>query len=177
MMKKPIFLNVRFGQLRPWDKNPRQATEENVKSLAAQLKEVGIFKNFVCWQEGDDEKNKTYTVGGGNIRLVAMRELLGVGPEEKVNIAVCFPETEAEKVRISLLDNMTFGSYVEQQLAELTYGFKDDPALAGLRVNFSYGVDLKEILDSVGPSAPLTEKELSENVETSMECPRCGYKW
>jgi hypothetical protein len=175
-MKKPEFLKVKLSQLVPWADNPRQATEENVKALAAQLKEVGLFKNFVCWQQGDDKKNDQYTVGGGNVRLVAMRQVLGVPDDEVVQISLCFPETEAQKLRLSILDNMTFGSYVEQQLAELTYGFKDDPELAGLRVAFSYGVDLKEVTDSVGPSDQ-AEKDLTDEVATKNECPQCGYKW
>lgn len=151
-MKTPEFIKVKFRQLRPWDKNPRMITKKEIKNLAEKLKEKGVFKNFVCWQDGADAKKGVYTVGGGNMRFYAMKDVLKVGPDSDVWISLNYPASEKEKVELSLLDNMTAGSYVEQQLAELLFPYKDELNLETFKLNFSEGLDLKRFLDGFGPS-------------------------
>lgn len=150
-MKEPQFLKVKFSALRPWEKNPRTATTEAVKDLAAKIKAKGQIKNFVCWQEDEDLKNGTYTIGGGNIRFLALRDILKIKPDSSVWISVNYPESEKEKIELSLLDNMTSGSYVEQQLAEMIYPYREEIDLKTFKLNFTEGTDLEKFLEGFGP--------------------------
>lgn len=152
MKREPEFHQVPFSSLRPWPKNPRDAKKTDVANLAEKIRKKGLFRNFVCWQEPEDVQRKTFTVGGGNIRFFALRDVLKVQGDRKVWISLNYPETEAEKIELSILDNMAFGGYLEQPLAELLYPVKDALDLASLRIPLSEGVDLEKFISGFGPS-------------------------
>jgi len=152
MKKEPEFIQVPFSALRPWPKNPRDAKKADVANLAEKIKTNGLFRNFVCWQEPEDVKRKTFTVGGGNIRFFALRDVLKIPNDRRVWISLNYPETDAEKIELSLLDNMTFGTYLEQPLAELLYPVREALDLASLRIPLSDGIDLEKFIAGFGPS-------------------------
>jgi len=151
-MRDPEFMKVPFSSLHDWKKNPRTITKEDIKRLAMKITEKGLIRNFVCWQEDGEKKKGIFTVGGGNMRFFALRDILKIKPEREVWISLNFPESEKEKIELSLLDNMTSGSYIDQQLAELIYPYRDMIPLQEYRLNFNPGVDLKKFLEGFGPT-------------------------
>jgi len=162
-MKQPEFISVEFGSLRPWGKNPREASKKDAEILAKNLKEKGVFRNFVCWQEKSDLKAETYTVGGGNLRYKAMKEILKIRDSAKVMISLNFPENEKEKIELSLLDNMPSGSYVEQALAELIYPYREEINLKDFRIPLTPGTDLDKFLEGFGPGEVPEIEELTRS--------------
>jgi len=171
MLKQPEFKKVKFGQIRPWDKNPRNIKKERLEKLAKSIKEKGLFQTLTCWKEGS-----FYITGGGNMRWQAMKHILKWPDEREVWISLNFPENEKEKIELSLLDNMRFGQYIEQELAELTYPYIGAIELEQFDIDLKEPVNLKSIIEDFGPDLDGERKNSSENNEYIV-CPKCGFKW
>ena len=149
-----------------WDKNPRNIKTADFDRLKKQILELGVYKPLIAFPE-----NGGYTVLGGNMRLRALKEL----KIPEVDISIIHPKDEAEKVKFALSDNDRAGEYDEQQLAELVYPFIEEIDLADYKVDLGEAVDLKSLIDGIGPDP--NEKDYDEDIETENECPKCGYKW
>jgi hypothetical protein len=152
-MKAPEFLKVRFKQLHAWAKNPRTVTKKDAENLAKKIKEKGIIRNFVTWRDKKDLKDDSYTVGGGNIRYHALKDIIKINPESEVWISLNYPENEKEMIELSLLDNMPAGTYVEQALAELLYPYRSEIDLSTFKIPFTDGTDLQKFLEGFGPTS------------------------
>ena len=139
--KKPEFKTVKFGEIKVWGKNPRQISPEKLQMLARSLKKYGLFQNLTCWME--DER---YVTGGGNMRYKAMREVLKWKDDAPVQISVNFPESEAEKLELSFLDNQTFRFYNELEVANLIKPEAGNLDLDMLAINVALPIDLDTIL-------------------------------
>ena len=159
---------VPISQVEPWEKNPRNIKTKDFERLKKQILELGIYKPLICYKEGDK-----YITLGGNMRLLALREL-GV-PE--VEISIVHPKSEAEKIKYNLSDNDRAGEYDDQALAELIYPHQDEIQLEDFKVDLGEAIDLKGVIEDFGPDITPKEKDLDENLETQNECPRCGYRW
>jgi hypothetical protein len=174
MKKPPEFLQVPFGSITPWEKNPRNIKKEKLELLAESIEKYGLFQTLTTWQENG--KNVT---GGGNMRYQAMKHVLNWPEDKPVWISRNFPENEKEKIELALLDNMVFGIYEDDKLAELVYPYKDEIQLENFEVNLAKPVDLKEILGqfaSIGEEPP--DPDPPENgEEKEIICPKCGFKW
>jgi len=147
MYKEPQFLQVPFGQIKPWGKNPRGIKKKDIDLLAKSIHEKGQFQVLTCWQTGDGQ----YETGGGNMRWHAMREVLHYPDDKPIWISLNFPESEKEKIELSLLDNMRFGYYEEDKLAELVYPHVEDIRLEDFKVDVGEPIDLKGIIERFGP--------------------------
>jgi len=159
---------VPISQVEPWDKNPRNIKTKDFERLKKQILELGIYKPLICYKEGDK-----YITLGGNMRLLALREL-GI-PE--VEISIVHPKSEAEKIKYNLSDNDRAGEYDDQALAELIYPHQDEIQLEDFKVDLGEAIDLKGVIEDFGPDITPKEKEVDENLETQNECPRCDYRW
>ena len=54
-------------------------------TLAHHISRAGFIRNFVVWQEDGDTEAGRFTIGGGNVRYAACRDVLHV-PEAAVTI-------------------------------------------------------------------------------------------
>jgi len=171
MLKQPEFKKVRFGQIKPWDKNPRNIKKERLERLAKSIRDKGLFQTLTCWQEGS-----FYITGGGNMRWQAMKHILKWPDNREVWISLNFPENEKEKIELSLLDNMRFGQYIEQELAELTYPYIEEIELEEFDIDLKEPVNLKSIIEDFGPDLDGDEENSNKNNEYIV-CPKCGFKW
>jgi len=120
MKKPPEFMQVPFGKIEPWDKNPRNYTRAELQKLAKSIKKKGQFKNLVCWKEGDK-----YIIGGGNLRWQAMSRILKWPADRLVHISVNYPENDQEKIELTLLDNAASGFYEQDKLTSLALKYPD----------------------------------------------------
>ena len=141
---------VPISQVEPWDKNPRNIKTKDFERLKKQILELGIYKPLICYKEGDK-----YITLGGNMRLLALREL-GI-PE--VEISIVHPKSEAEKIKYNLSDNDRAGEYDDQALAELIYPHQDEIQLEDFKVDLGEALDLREIINAFGPGLEDFEEE------------------
>jgi hypothetical protein len=171
MVKEPQFLKVPFGRIRPWGKNPRGIKTEDLEALAKSIREKGQFQVLTCWKEGG-----IYETGGGNMRWHAMKDVLHYADDKPIWISLNFPRTEAEKIELSILDNMKFGFYQDQQLAELLQPHLEEIDLESFRVDLGQGIDLKHLIERFGPSEeePGAESGAKKNL---VACPKCGFEF
>lgn len=162
-------LKVPITSVEPWDKNPRGIKAKDYARLKKQILKLGVYKPLVAYKE-----NGKYVVLGGNMRIRALKEM---GLKE-VDISVVAPKTEAEKIEFALSDNDRVGFYEEDKLAELIYPHIKDIELGDFKVDLGEAIDLKGVVERYGPNLDgPNEKEFDENIETTNECPKCGYKW
>jgi len=140
--KPPEFKDVPFGQIKLWGKNPRQIEPDKLQALARSIEKYSLFQNLTCWIEDGE-----YVTGGGNMRWRAMKEILGWPPDKLVHISVNYPESEAEKLELSFLDNQSFGFYNELEVASLIRPHAEEMDLDFLSIESRSPVALRTILD------------------------------
>jgi len=158
---------VPISKVVPWDKNPRGIKTKDFERLKKQILKLGTYKPLLAYRE-----NGGYVVLGGNMRIRAYKEL-GI---QEVDISVIDAPTEAKKIEYALSDNDRVGYYEEEALAELIYPHIKDIDLSEFKVDIGEPIDLKQVVERLGPNLNNDEKELDE-LETEHECPKCGYKW
>ena len=136
--------------------NPRIIKDERFKKLCKSIKEfpkMMTLRPIIIDNEG--------MILGGNMRFKALKELgYKDVPDEWVKRDSEL--TEAEKQRFIIADNIGFGEYDWDILAN--EWDKDDLIEWGL-----------DIPDFEIPEAD--QKDFDENIKTENECPNCGYKW
>lgn len=131
-------LNVEYvpvGDLKPWDKNPKQLLPHDRQRLIEQVKKHGVYKPIIVDQNG--------VIIGGNSRYAVLVEL-GVTHISAVRREF---KDDGERVEIALSDNDQAGRYVEDQLTALVQTHDIDGSI--------YSVDLEDsqtIEELVGPS-------------------------
>jgi len=157
---------VSIDQVSLWDKNPRNIKTKDFERLKKQITELGVYKPLIACKE-----NGGYTILGGNMRLRALKEL-GI---KEVGISIVKADTEAKKIKYALSDNDRAGETDEQQLAELVYPHIEEIDLGDYKVDLGAPIGLKDLIEGTAPN--FNEKEINENLDTEIECPKCGYKW
>jgi len=157
MLKEPEFIQVPFGKIRPWGKNPRNIKTEELKKLAKSIQTKGQFQVLTCWGNGDG-----YETGGGNMRWQAMENILKYSDDKLVWISLNYPEGEKEKIELSLLDNQRFGQYDEQALAELVYPYLEEINLEDFKVDIGEPMGLKDLIEDYAPNLDEVRKTLLE---------------
>ena len=152
-------LTWKIDKLRNWDKNPRNIQKADFERGKRQLirnKEITgewLFEPLVITPDGE--------VLGGNMRLRALHDL----KVEDVWVNVVNPKTEAEKLEIALAANDRWGSYVEQDLAELLTKWQDDIKLGDYKVDLGTPIDLAALLDKYQPTEEDEAPEVDEENE------------
>lgn len=151
-------IKVPISKVNLWDKNPRNIKKEDLERLKRQILWA---KDIIPATREEDfmkfqmlrpliaylEKGK-YTVLGGNMRLRALREM----GETKVEIKIVHPKTEADKIRIALIDNDRAGEYIEDDLAELVCPHIEEIDLADFKIDIGEGISLHDSIQEIGPN-------------------------
>lgn len=142
----------KLEELREWDKNPRNISNEGLGRLKTQISRLGQYKPILITPDGE--------VLGGNMRLKAYREL----EIKDVWVSVIKPKDEKQKLEYALSDNDRAGYYDDELLANLSLEMPD--------FNFGdYSVDLKEptnlseLLDSFKEVVEDETPEIEEGLE------------
>lgn len=170
-----IFIEVPITKVKLWKKNPRKITSNDFRRLKKMISDfrkqkIGIngqYKPLVC-----EPKGKKYITLGGNMRLMAYREL----DYKTVIISVVKPKNDIDRIKIAMSDNDRAGYYDTTMLRDLIEPFKDQMDLSSFKVDLKIPeMDLNSIFGIFPGNAK--EKEVGEDIETKNECPQCGYKW
>ena len=167
---------IPLSQLVNQDKNPRILDDDDKARLKNQLKKLDQFKPLLVIEE-----NGFYVALGGNMRLVAMRELVDEGHKRFAEAWVSIVEAKDDKTKLeyALSDNDRAGRYDETKLAELVVGAGGHEELEDYRIDAGYATSLDaidqryEINEQISNS---TEKEIDEQTGLK-ECPKCGYEF
>jgi len=157
MLKEPEFIQVPFGKIQPWGKNPRNIKTKELEKLAKSIQTKGQFQVLTCWENGS-----SYETGGGNMRWQAMKNILNYSDDKSIWISLNYPENEKEKIELSLLDNMRFGQYDEQALAELVYPHIEEIELEDYRIDVGEPISLKDVIEDYAPDLDGREDEVPE---------------
>lgn len=157
---------VDITELKEFEKNPRNITEEGLTRLKKQIQKLGQYKPLIATPEG--------IILGGNMRYKALKDL-GI---EKVWVSIVKPKDNNEMLEYSFSDNDRAGYYDEELLTKLLPEFDLDWS--------DYAVDLLEptlIADIMSPGSESFEgknKEVdTEGLDNDLnaQCPRCGLKF
>lgn len=158
-----ILANI--DDLRPWEDNPRQITEEKFELLMEKIKKVeeidpstdGQFKPLVVTTLG--------VVVGGNMRLRAYEKL----GKKKLWVSVVDTDNPRQAFEIAILDNMRFGTYVEEDLAELAAKYElTETEMEGLDFDLGESTSLKDILSELQPDPEVEEDKQPEKEEVAL---------
>ena len=159
---------VLVGSLEAWKANPRGITVQDLERLKRQIVRHGVYKPLIVMPAG-----KRWTVIGGNMRLLALRQL-GV---KQVDVSVVHPKTEAEVLEYALSDNDRAGRYDQAALSKLLQADLDRIKLEDYRITVGLELPVGDVMKDYGPGMEVKEMELDENLATSHHCKECGYKW
>lgn len=164
-------IEVEISKLTPWDKNPRKVEKADLERLKGQIQKHGMYAPLLVCQREDG----IYEVIGGNMRLKALREL----KQKTVWVSIIEPDSEAEKIEISLSANDRAGYYDNQLLVDLISPLKDEIDLELYKIDLDVpDINLKNILemerfDDLGNIPEVGSKGINNNF---VECPKCGFK-
>lgn len=156
----------KIGELRGWDRNPRDIDENGLARLCRQIEAHGQLKPVICTLDGE--------VLGGNMRLKAYQRL-GI---TDVWVSPVDPKSEAEKTMIALADNDRAGFYVEDLLIDL---LRDNPdiRLDDYHLDLGVSTSAADMLRMDGPTAITGNQEVSDfgDDDLPVECPKCHFKF
>ena len=138
---------VPISEVVPWDKNPRGILKKDFERLKRQIKRLGVYKPLVVCEDGGKKGKRRLVVLGGNMRLLALREL-GI---KEVEVSVVKAPTDKERIEYSLSDNDRAGYYEEERLAELIYPYLEEINLEDFKIDLGKLVDLKDVVERFGP--------------------------
>jgi len=175
--RPPELVELRLGEIERWGKNPRSITPEMLEKLAGSIRKYGLFQTLTVWRE--DGK---IVAGGGNMRLLAMTEVLEWPPEKKIFCFMNYPESEAEKIELSFLDNQAFGFYDQLEVAELVKPVIDELDGELLKISFAEPTTIPELMARVNKAGMMkenepNEKEFDEDMGLEHKCPFCGFEF
>lgn len=147
------YQKIELAKIKDYPNNPRRFTEDGMKHLTNSINKFGLAEPLVL--------NKDLTLIGGHAR----KKVLEAKGEK---FADCFV---AEKLlnkkdfdELNLRLNANFGGEFDWEVIQQNF---DEVELK------DWGVDVPEF----DYSPENKEKEIDENIETSHECPKCGYKY
>jgi hypothetical protein len=154
---------VPASQLRPNPKNWRTHPQEQADALRGVLAEVGIADACIAREMPDgslmllDGHLRTETLGGELVPVLVL----------DVN------EEEADKILATLDPLAAMADMNTAKLNDLINSL--DITSEGMQSIIDSLILPGESIESVEP--PEDFKEFDEQIETSHECPKCGYRW
>ncbi len=155
----------KIEDLKLWDENPRTITSENFERLKNHVKKLGQYKPIII--------NQDNVVVGGNMRVLAMRDL----KIKEVWVTVVTTKSRAEMLEYAMSDNENFGDWDEEKLAEMLSEEWTNITAKDFKLDFGKET-LEELLEKFGPGEDDASEEVDENEEDkkddgSVECPKC----
>jgi ParB-like chromosome segregation protein Spo0J len=101
-----------LAEMEPFEDNPRELTDAGFKKLKKSILELGVFKPFLIWKEG----NK---VLGGNQRFRVIEHLVNEEGFNADKLPVTYLDVEEKVARtIVLRDNQSDGDWAYELLAD-----------------------------------------------------------
>lgn len=91
---------AKIADLKPWEKNPRDITQDKYENLKWQIEKHGLLNPLKVEPDGN--------VLGGNMRIKALTEL-GI---DEIWVEIKSPKNDSERMEISLSDNDRAGFYL-----------------------------------------------------------------
>lgn len=157
-----------LDQLKPYKKNARTHSTEQVKQLAASIVEFGFTNPILATADGD--------MIAGHGRLEAAREL-GL---KKVPVLILEHLSEAQRKAYVIADNqLALNASWDKDLLQ-----EEVMSLNLLDFNLDLlgfnEVDLSQMLDPEGidnDESPDDFDEVDEDLDVEHRCPSCGYEW
>jgi ParB-like chromosome segregation protein Spo0J len=156
-----------IDRLKPYDRNPRTHSEEQLAQLKRSIQEFG-FTNPILVDGGEG-------ILAGHGRLEAARDM-GL---QQVPVVVLDHLDEDQRKAYIIADNqlaLNAGwdmAMLQEEVMSLSLA-DFDLDLLGFEEDF-----LDDLLerDEKGREAPEDFQEVDEDVETEYKCPSCGYQW
>lgn len=167
-VSKKINCELNIDKLKPFDKNPRMHSHEQVNQLADFIKSIGYIDPVIV-----DESN-TILAGHGRVLAAMMLEMSTI-PCIKVHGL-----TDIEKKAYVVADNKLAlnASWDDSYLTEFLTEIKDSDFNLDL-LGFS-SIEISQIIES---SRFSDIKNSSDELSTSdfdsfdHKCPKCGFEW
>lgn len=162
-----------INDLTLWEDNPRFIEEDKYKQLLSDIKDVeemdpetdGQFKPLIVTTLG--------VVIGGNMRMRAYTEL----GKTQIWVSVVDTNNPAQAFKIAIRDNMRYGTYDEEKLAEAAIKYEiTELELEGLDVDLGETTSLKAVVGEVTPDPQVEEDEQPEVEETFVSKPGTIYQ-
>lgn len=159
--------------LQPWQDNPRSITEDKFEKLVADIKDVesidpatdGQFKPLIVTTTG--------IVVGGNMRLKAYTKL----GKTWIWVSVVDTNNPKQAFMIAIRDNMRYGEYDEERLAEAAIKYElTEIEMEGLDVDLGATTSLKAVVGEVMPDPEVEEDEQPEVEEVFESKPGTIYQ-
>jgi len=166
---KKVELTVPISMVEVWEKNlkTRATSKAGYNRTKKQIEKLGFYGRLLCFEQGG-----RYYVMGGRTRYFILKER----GDEEILIEVVKPKSEAEKMEYCLSHNDHSGSWLEMELLEETYQFKDQIQFENYGVDLSQPVDMNKLIRGVGPD-PNEKKPQDPKEEEKTTCPSCGHQW
>jgi hypothetical protein len=141
---------IDIDNLKPWDKNPRKTTDNDLKRLREQVQRLGQYKPLLVTED--------HIVIGGNQRLSVLKEM----GRETANCTVVYCEqNEAKMLEYALSDNDHVGHYDGDKLTDLVHPLADQIPLQHYHLDVAPPLALNTViaanLDNTTPSQPEEE--------------------
>lgn len=124
-----------LDDIEEWEKNPRDAADEEIERLAGEIENLGQYKPLIVDQDG--------TILGGNMRFRALQEL----GESHAWVSVVECEDDDERLEYALSDNDRVGHYVEEEMAGLIGEHEVD--ITDYKIDFYEPQDMSQYLAAV----------------------------
>ena len=159
-----------LDRLRPYEKNARTHSPEQVAQIAASIQEFG-FTNPILVDGADG-------ILAGHGRLAAAQDM-GLA---EVPVIVLDHLSAAQRRAYILADNqlaLNAGwdmELLQQEIAGLNLA-DFDLSLLGFDEDRIAGLLDPEGIDREDEGSPEEFKEVDEDIETDHRCPSCGYEW
>ena len=159
-----------LDRLRPYEKNARTHSPEQVAQIAASIQEFG-FTNPILVDGADG-------ILAGHGRLAAAKDM-GLA---EVPVIVLDHLSAAQRRAYILADNqlaLNAGwdmELLQQEIAGLNLA-DFDLSLLGFDEDRIAGLLDPEGIDREDEGSPEEFKEVDEDIETDHRCPSCGYEW
>jgi len=153
---------AKLADLKPWEKNPKDVTNEDYARLESQY-ELGEYKPLLVMGDGvvlgGNTRQKLYNAKGVEEAWISPIEFkqeengkFGAYINGKKQIRE-FESQEQAMIEYALSDNDQVGRYNSQSLAELVMPYQGDIKLEDYKIDIAHPVNIQSILDALQPPA------------------------
>lgn len=154
---------VEARELVPNERNWRRHPKSQQEALQGILAEIGYADALIAYETPD------------GLKLIDGHLRASTTPDTLVPVLILdVNEAEANKLLASLDPLAAMAESDQNALQQLLGDVQtSNSALAEMLANLSNKTDANSIPNSLHDEFP----EMNENIPTSHECPKCGYKW
>jgi len=158
---------VEWKKLKPFQPDDfKKITKDQLNKLKTSLLRNGLKSPFLVWQDG-----KTLWCLDGHTRIPVLKLLEdeGVDVPEKLSAVFVDCKTKQDAKKAILIYNSHYASIQQEPL----FDFIQDLNFDEVRCE----IDIPNVYLDAHFEFKNTEKEISGDLDTNVECPKCGYKW